>query len=384
MSRENRMLIMFVVGMVTLFTYFRFKYPNMGDVGELRPAQQTPELQVYCDPSVPPEIEQVIRAYELEFGVRIVVDRDPESLKGELAFDAVVDSGRGPFPSAFGVAARFEFPPNDAIAVDSKAMVWRAGIRTLSEVRRAGAARLCRYLVARDKGGSLLAPDDPVLDACDPWVSEPEPEILVWDGLYPFVRLDLDRFAAIEGIRLRVVVGDCSLLSHKLQEQEPFDAIVLWGDACDGLAPPTGWSERRVGERSVAFLTSNENLLIGTENEVNWALTDQLVLFEPLRESLQRASISAQLPPSFRELLERGSTEGLDQMRLLTRALAERPDAVGLVLNGGEVIEGRGLRSGGLSTSSPSWPVRILTAKESRFRFLLARLGKAMSNRSDL
>lgn len=378
------MLIMFVVGMVTMFTYFRFNYPNMGDVGELRPAQRTPELHVYCDPSLPDEIEQVIRSYELEFGVRVLVDRDPESLQRELVFDALITTGRGPFPVALGVVARFEFPPDESVSTEAEDLAWRAGIRTVTEARRVGAARLCRYLVARDRGGSLLAPDDPVLDSCDPWVSDPEPEILVWDGLYPFVRSELDRFASVEGIRLRVVVGDCSLLNHKLQEKELFDAIILWGDACVGLIPPDGWRESQLGERSFAFLTSPENPFVKAPKQVDWARVEQLILFEPLRESLSRDSIGVPLPPPLKSLVERGRAEGFSQMRLLTRALAERPNAVGLVLNGGVVVESRGLRTGPLSNGAPSSPVRILTAEGSRFRFLLARLGNSMRGRSDL
>ncbi|MCS1409439.1 MAG: hypothetical protein M2R45_02620 [Verrucomicrobia subdivision 3 bacterium] len=384
MSRENRMLILFFVGMVALSTYFRIQYPNIGAVDDDRPVQRAPFLRVACADGRMAAVEKVVRAYELEFGVRVRLDRLSEVSGPVVGYDLMI---RGDRPTPAGEAGGVNFFTLGAERDDeigSGRVVLTAVGFSVTASRRHGAARLARYLTARDKGAPIIAPDAAAQLVADPWIEKPEPIVLVWEAVFPFLQSALRRFEANEGVRLRLMVGDCAFVSRKVEGAGMIDAVVSLGDNCGMGGVVSGWDTKRVSERRLVMLTRQEQerepFIGGDSREGQKPLnlgivdgTDGLIM-----KRLWQSSLPASLLERWREQTVREYARPHD----LLHGLARYELDVGIAVEWPAAREDARIKLEPIPGESVTLPIVLSVSERSNHRRLLFRLGASM-DRSD-
>ena len=367
MSRENRMLVMFVVGMVVLFTVFRIQFPNLGRVDELRPAERTPLLRVRGEPELLERLEKASRSYELEFGVRILLGggdmQSPEVTGAHLwvGWAGAVDPRSEPLVHRFSVPKKMQSPgPEDFPTIV-------IGIIESDLTYQQGAARFARYLLAEDRGFPLIHPEGSAGGRLDAWQAEPEPSLVVPDRLYPIFRDSLEAFEALEGIRFRLVVGNCALVAWKMGEQERVDGLLVDPTSCPLPAIGKGW---RIQERLPLRLSLLSSMLESEETK-----PAELVLVRGTRSSILEMTADSGLA-DWRGRLEEGRFIEVNRMRDVQRKIANEPGNRGLILSPPAMEWTAGLRRDPVDSLSKRPGVQLVVSDSSLHPHLLARLGK--------
>lgn len=369
MSRENRMLVMFAVGVMLLFTYFRVQYPNMGEIEELRPAQEAPLLQVVCDPELRATLEKIVRSYELEFGVRIVLDSEEQASEKLSQADLFIalgdDQGVRGVPLAENVVHWFDHQlPED----DTRGGSVHIGLVDHDESRRKGSARLARYILARDRGLPILTGEAD--DQADLWSVDPEVSLVIWQGLYSHYQAKLEEFQRMEGVAVRVVVADCSLLASKVADPVGVDAIVYPNLNCLGESELVGWEQTAGGEL--------ELVLVGQRGD---GRRETLIPPETQRVSLVSPVGFSELlsDQALRHITGRKLSQAVTEYSRLTALLGEirsNPDTLGIMFKTLEPEDVEDLQTQEVLDPMGSVGMTLYSSTESTSKQLIGRLGR--------
>jgi hypothetical protein len=380
MSKENRMLVMFFAGMVLLFTYFRFQYPNIGGGEQLRQNPQAPMIRVLSESGLMAGVEKVARSYELEFGVRVILESS-ESVSGANSdFDLLVREGDGVFEVDEGTVHLFSLPawhPEKPARVDSS---WQIGVRSVSEIRQIGATKFARYLMANDRGLRLVSPELELKQSADTWMSEPVPTLVVWDAVFPFVQSVVGRFEKLEGVSIRLVVGDCSIVSAKLNENKETDGVLVLGAGCNEGETISGWEPLSLGNRSIVILRSSQHPV--NENDDQWYTRQNLSigslsgLYLPLMEAVNTGPFPAEL----KGILTNSAPKNYSRLRDLLEGIAKNPDMIGVTIELPGADLGDEISVNAISGSEPGIPLRLWVAENSIYKHLLSRLAQVIAS----
>lgn len=375
MSRENRMLLLLFVGMAALFTFFRVRYPNIGGVDGKHPAMQTPALRVACEAERLPAVGKVARAYELEFGVRVILDSVSDALVPKKEYDLVI-RGNQPAPSGSLGGNQFLVTITSADGETEGQTALRATIFSTAVSRKQSACRFVRYLLARDKGLPLVVSDESAIANADPWIAEPQPAVLVGEAAFPFLRPELKRFEENEGVRLLLRTGDCDFLSRKANADKTADAVISLGTDCGlGVASPR-WRPMPIPSRQIVlitlrqrepFLNASDSIRLGGVRGINELILKQMPQHawpRPLRQILASQSLAEYAKP-----------------QSLLRAVAQRKIDVGIAVEWPDARADSQIRLQALPHAAARLPVFFWISQNSNYRQLLSRLCASISRR---
>ncbi len=380
MSRENRMLLMFFFGMVSLFTYFRIQYPNQGEVERQLPSDLSPEVWVRCDSGLLDGVTKVARSYELEAGVRIVLEEAAQTTHAIAEFDIlIVPASDASELNEARAVTRMTLTAPDA---DESAGGWELGVREVDRRRNSGALRFARYLTARDRGQLVLFSNDSgdsgesekSRGEGDLWVEEPTPELLVWEGVYPFFDRELERFARTERVQFRTMVGACRLLSQKLTLGERVDAVLGFGATCEFSESLADWQSHLLATRQLVLLQPQRSSVDLMSAE--WQPSPDTVLFgldRGLDWFLSRAR-AAELPNSVGKWLRETPVETKRRWGDVKGALFANRSAVALGMDWPGQMINSSLSMHEFGGESGQLELRLWVAPDSDYRRLLGRL----------
>ena len=377
MSRENRMLVMYVAGIVILFTYFRYQYPNIGGGENLRQNPQAPLIRVLSETGLLPEVEKVSRSYELEFGVRVHLDSSERSVETSSDYDMWVASGDGSFPEQTDVVHSFFIPPWHSTARDQVDTPWRIGIRSVSEMRRVGAAKFARYLMASDRGLSIVSPDLKLNQSADPWDSEPAPTLIVWEGVFPFIQSAVKKFEQLEGASLRLIVGDCSLVDAKLRNNKEADGALILGGVCSDREVVEGWDALSLGTRSIVMLSSRQNPSLGIEGQWDTNRNVSIGSLEGLYPPLLEVINEGQVAPTLRDLLTTDSPSNYRRFRDLVGGVVNRPELIGLSIDWPLMELAEGITAAPVGKAEIS--LDLWVSEDSKYKHVLSRFAQMLA-----
>ena len=374
MSRENRMLLMYFVGVVLLFTYFRIQFPNIGRVDDGARSRRAPEISVLVADSLSPEVEKVARSYELEFGVRVILSSDAAAGEELEDPDLFVGGAEPLWSENDGVECTIEYPawrPDEASESDAE---FRLGICSHSDARRHGAARFGRYLVAQDRGLPLLLKEQEPDAGGDLWSDDPVAIVVVWEGILPAVRETLQDFEGMEGITLQVLVGDCALIERKLSAEEHVDGIIGLSGVCQGEELVAGWTELGLGAGQFVFLSSSDSAPVTASD---WQPTGETRIggLRGAQLLLISGRLAESLPGSFLRLLEQGEPGNFVRLGDLVGEIRGNSQQIGFAVSGDYLGAVEGVRIEPCPASLEKPKLRMLLSHESTHQHLLARLG---------
>lgn len=377
MSRENRMLLLLFVGMAALFTFFRIRYPNIGGVDGEHPAMQTPALRVACEAEHLPAVGKVARAYELEFGVRVMLVGVSGELAPQKEYDLVIRGSQPAKGGSFG-ANQFLVKIPWADSEKESRTVLRATVFSVADARKRGASRFARYLLARDKGLPLVVPNAFAFANADPWTEEPRPSVLVWEAAFPFLRSELKRFEENEGVRLLLTTGDCGLLSQKANEDKTADAVISFGADCGfGVADPR-WRLMPIPGRKIVLATSRRRGPFLDEGATQ-ASSLRIGGVRGIHEVILKQTPQRAWPRRLRPLLAAQSLAEYAKPQSLLRAVAQRKIDLGIVAEWPEARENSQVRLEALPHAGARLPVFFWISPNSDYRQLLSRLRASMN-----
>ena len=379
MSRENRMLLLLFVGMAALFTFFRVRYPNIGvSANEEHPAMQTPALQVACETKHLPAVEKVARRYELEFGVQVTLAGIPVDVVREEEYDLVIRRSQ-PDPSQSGHLGENQFLATIPSADGGKESqtILRATVFSTTNAKKQGASRFARYLLARDKGLPLLAPDKSAANA-DPWNENPQPTVLVEEAAFPFLQPELKHFEENEGVRLLLTTGNCDFLSRKAHATKTVDAVISFGANCDlGVAAPR-WRPMPIPSRQIVLATSRQSKPFLDEGAFQ-PVSLRLGSVRGIHKILLKQTPQHAWPQRFRQLLSAQSPAEYAKPQSLLRAIAQRKIDVGIILEQTNQQTNPQIRLETLPNAAARLPILFWISQNSNYRQLLSRLCASMS-----
>ena len=374
------MLVMFFTGMVLLFTYFRFQYPNIGGGENLRRNPQAPMIRVLSESELMPGVEKAARSYELEFGVRVILESSESLSDADLNFDLLVESGKGMFGEDVGAVHHFSVPswhPDEGDSVDNS---WRIGVRSVSQIRQIGAAKFARYLTASDRGLRLVSPDLELTQDADLWMMEPTPTLVVWDAVFPFVQSVVEKFEKLEGVSLRLVVGDCLLVSAKFLENKEADGLLVLGAGCSGEEANVGWESLSVGTRSIVTLMSSQHSEVGNDDQ--WYAKQDVSIgsLEGLYPPLLEAVSSGAFPVGLRDFLTNSSPKNYSRLRDLLEGIALDPNMIGVTIDLPSADLGDGVSVRAIGGSEVEVPLSLWISENSTYKHLLSRLAQLIAS----
>jgi len=379
MSKENRMLVMFFAGMVILFTYFRFQYPNIGGGENLRQNPQAPMIRVLSESELMPGVEKVARSYELEFGVRVILESFENVSDANSGYDLLVESGYGMFGGDTGVVHHFSIPPWHPEEGESVDTSWRIGVRSVSQIRQIGAAKFARYLTANDRGLRLVSPDIELKQSADLWMTEPTPTLVIWDAVFPFVQSVVEKFEKLEGVSLQLLVGDCSLVSAKFLENKETDGVLVLGAGCSENGTKVGWESLSVGTRAIVMLRSNQHPVEGDDDpwyaRQNVSVGSLEGLYSPLLEAVSEGPF----PVGMRDFLMNSSPNNYSRLRDLLEGIAKDPNMVGVTIELPSADLGDGFDAKTISGNEAGIPLKLWVAENSSYKHLLSRLAQLIA-----
>ena len=366
------MLAMYFVGVVLLFTYFRFQYPNIGRHDEGRPHEQAPEISVLVSDALMPRVEKVARSYELEFGVRVLLETAGSDFSGADESDLLVRSESERFPADIGIAHRISFPSFSRDFEPAGESRWELGARAVSDSRRDGAVRLARYLSASDRGLPIVFPDEN-LEMADPWALDPTPTIVVWEGAFPLLRSALRDFEQMEGSKLSLVVGDCLAVSQKMGDLGGVDGIVVFDGICQSSEEP-GWDEVVMTQQPLIVLSSvHRGAILGDGVSVEGGAL-MLGLLPGMSAALEKPGCLRALPRSFQDLIQQGKAVQFSRSNDLIRGILNDPRLVGISLFGSVDERNKEVKAEPVLESDSVFELRMRISQESSYRHMLLRL----------
>jgi hypothetical protein len=380
MSKENRMLVMFFAGMVLLFTYFRFQYPNIGGGENLRRNPQAPMIRVLSESELMPGVEKVARSYELEFGVRVILESSENVSDANSDYDLLVESGDGMFGRNTGVVHHFSIPPWHPEEGESVDTSWRIGVRSVSHIRQIGAAKFARYLTANDRGLRLVSPDIELKQSADLWMTEPMPTLVIWDAVFPFVQSVVGEFEKLEGASIRLVVADCPLVSAKLSKNKEADGVLVLGTGCTGDGTNDGWDPLSMGTRSIVMLTSSQHPDGGDVDQ--WFAKENVSVgsLGGLYSLLLEAVNEGPFPVGLRDFLTNSTPKNYSRLRDLLGGIARNPDMIGLTIELPSADLGDGIRVRAIGGSEAGIPLSLWVSENSSYKHLLSRLAQLIAS----
>ena len=374
------MLVMFFTGMVLLFTYFRFQYPNIGGGENLRRDPQAPMIRVLAGSELMPGVEKVARSYELEFGVRVILESSESFSDADSDYDLLVKSGKEEFDGNADTVHHFSIPPWHPENKGSVETSWNIGVCSVSEIRQIGAAKFARYLTANDRGLRLVSPDIELVQPADVWMTEPMPTLVIWEAVFPFVQSVVEKFEKLEGVSLHLVVGDCPLVSAKLSENKEADGVLVLGAGCTEGEAISSWDSLSLGTRSIVMLSSGQNPEVGNDDQW-YARNDVSVgslagLYSPLLETVSEGPF----PVGLKDLLTNSSPENYSRLRDLFEGIAKNPKMVGVTINlpSADIRDGINVRA--IDGSGAGVPLKLWVSENSIYKHLLSRLAHLIAS----
>ena len=379
MSRENRILAMYFVGVVLLFTYFRFQYPNIGKHNEVRSNEQAPLISVVVGERLSSRVEKVARSYELEFGVRIMLEESNEDFSGAADSDLIIRSGSESFPDGIGIVHRMSFLSFQPDKEDVPEHLWELGVRAISDARQDGAVRFARYLMAADRGLPIVFPDES-LEISDPWAVDPVPTILVWEGAYPLLKTHLRDFELVEGSKLSLVVADCASASQKMRNSGETDGVIVFNEICPA-SEIAGWDEVSINSYPLVLLSSMDRdpvLNAGVEVGAEAVL---LGLLPGMSMALERPGVLEALPRSLQNIIQQGDEVQYSRSRDLINGILEDSNVVGVSISGAGREGSGGVRGEPILHDASVFELRMRVSKESSYRHLLLRLSSFLARK---
>ncbi len=373
MSRENRILLLLFVGIAALFTYFRIRYPNLGGADAGQPALQAPVLQVDCEAALLPAVERVARAYELESGVRVILNgvSDPKEMS-----DLVIRGGKDE-PAAGGFSGVNQFLVKTRSATGGDRVALQATVFSIADAQRLGACRFARYLIARDRGLPIVVPDKAAIAEADSWTEAPQPAVAIWQTAFPFLKSELERFKANEGVRLRLLLGDCGFVAQRAGESKTIDAVISLGDDCGLGSGGSDWHPLRIPERPIVLITSRERKPLFAADRVE-AASLRLGGVKGMQASILERADSSALPPGLAKLLIEQTVAEYDGPQSLWRGVARHEVDGGIAAAWPEAQADSRIRIEPLRDESARLPVIFWISSQSNHRQLLTRLAASM------
>ena len=374
------MLLLLFVGMAALFTFFRVRYPNLGGgANEEHPAMQTPTLQIACETKHLPAVEKVARRYELEFGVQVTLAGVSVDVVPEEEYDLVIRRSQ-PDPSQSRPLGENQFLATIPSVDGEKESqtILRATVFSTTNARKQGASRFARYLLARDKGLPLLAPDKSSNANADPWNENPQPTVLVEEAAFPFLQPELKHFEENEGVRLLLTTGDCDFLSRKARADKTVDAVISFGADCDlGVAAPR-WRPMQIPSRQIVLATSRQSKPFLDKGATQPASL-RLGGVRGIHNLLLKQTPQHAWPQRLRQLLVAQSTAEYAKPQSLLRAIAQRKIDVGIILEQPNQQANSQIRLETLPNAAARLPILFWISQSSNYRQLLSRLCASMS-----
>ncbi len=370
------MLLLLFVGMAALFTFFRIRYPNIGGVAGKHPAMQTPALRVACEAEHLPAVGKVARAYELEFGVRVMLAGVSGAKK---KYDLVIRGSQpDPAPSSSLGGNQFLVTLPSADSEKEVRTILRATVFSTTNAQKQGASRFARYLFARDKGLPLLVPNKSAVANADPWNENPQPTVLVWEAAFPFLQPELKLFEENEGVRLLLMTGDCEFLSRKAHADKTVDAVISFGANCDlGVAHPR-WRPMPIPSRQIVLATSRQSGPFLDEG-ASPAASLRLGGIRGINELILQQMPHHAWPQRLRQLLISQSPAEYAKPQSLLRAVAQRKIDVGIALEWPNAPANSQIRLEALPNAAARLPLLFWISQNSNYRQLLSRLCASMS-----
>lgn len=380
MSRENRMLLLLFVGMAALFTFFRIRYPNIGGVDSKHPAMQMPILRVACEAEHLPAVGKVARAYELEFGVRVMLASISGALVPKKEYDLVIRGSQldpAERSSLGGNQFLVAIPPTDSEKEGRTALL--ATVFSVENARKRGASRFARYLLARDKGLPLVVPDEFAAANADPWTEEPQPAVFVWEAAFPFLQPELKRFEENEGVRLLLTTGDCNFLSRKAKEDKTVDAVISLGADCGLGIADSRWRPMQIPSRRIVLATSRRRSPFLNEG-ASQASFLRLGGVRGIHEIILKQMPQHAWPRRLRQLLSAQSLAEYAKPQSLLRAVEQRKIDLGIVVDWPQARENSQIRLEALPNAVARLPILFWISQSSNHRQLLSRLCASMNH----
>lgn len=373
------MLLLLFVGMAALFTFFRVRYPNLGGVDGKHPAMQTPALRVACEAEHLPAVGKVARAYELEFGVQVMLSSISDAIVPKKGYHLVIRRSQ-PKPTQNRSLDGNQFLVTPPSADDEKEVrtILRATVFATADAQKQGASRFARYLLARDKGLPLLVSNKSAIANADPWIEEPQPSVLVWEAAFPFLQPELKRFEENEGVRLLLTTGDCAFLSRKANANKTVDAVISFGADCDlGVVVPH-WRPMQIPSRQIVLATSRQSVPFLDKSDSQPASL-RLGGVRGIHELILKQTPQPAWPQRFRQLLAAQSPAEYAKPQSLLRAIAQRKIDVGIILEQPNQQTNSQIRLETLPNAAARLPILFWISQNSNYRQLLSRLGASMS-----
>lgn len=375
------MLLLLFVGMAALFTFFRIRYPNIGGVAGKHPAMQTPALRVACEAEHLPAVEKVARAYELEFGVRVMLSGISGAIAPQKEYDLRIRRSQ-PDPAQSGSLGENQFLVTIPSADSEKESqtILSATVFSTTNAQKQGASRFARYLFARDKGLPLLVPNKSATTNADPWNENPQPTVLIWEAAFPFLQPELKLFEENEGVRLLLTTGDCEFLSRKARADKTVDAVISFGADCDlGVAHPR-WHPMPIPSRQIVLATSRQSVPFLDEDS-SPAASLRLGGIRGINEIILQQMPQHIWPQRLRPLLAAQSFAEYAKPQSLLRAIAQRKIDVGIALEQPNQQANPQIRLEALPNAAARLPILFWISQNSNYRQLLSRLSASMSRR---
>lgn len=374
------MLVLLFVGMAALFTFFRIRYPNIGGVDGKHPAMQTPALRVACEAEHLPAVRKVARAYELEFGVRVMLASISGAIAPQKEYDLVIRRSQpDPAPSSSLGGNQFLVTLPSDVEKEGQTIL-RATVYSTTDAQKQGASRFARYLLARDKGLPLLIPNKSAAANADPWNENPQPTVLVGEAAFPFLQPELKLFEENEGVRLLLTTGDCAFLFRKAHADKTVDAVISFGADCDlGVAHPR-WRPMPIPSRQIVLATSRQSVPFLDEG-ASQPIFLRLGSVQGIHDLILKQTPQHAWPQHLRQLLISQSPAEYAKPQSLLRAIAQRKIDVGIILEQPNQQANPQIRIETLPNAAARLPILFWISQNSNYRQLLSRLSASMSRR---
>ncbi len=376
------MLLLFFVGMIALFTFFRVRYPNIGvGANQEHPAMQTPALRVACETKHLPAVGKVARAYELEFGVQVMLTGVSGAIVPEKEYDLVIQRSQ-PEPAQSGSLGGNQFLATIPSADGEKESqtILRATVSSTTNAQKQGASRFARYLLARDKGLPLLVPNKSAADNADPWNENPQPTVLIEEAAFPFLQPELKHFEENEGVRLLLTTGNCEFLSRKTHADKTVDAMISFGADCDLGAAAPRWRPMQIPSRQIVLATSRQSVPFLDEG-ISPPVSLRLGGVRGIHNLILKQMPQHAWPQRVRQLLTAQSPAEYTKPQSLLRAIAQRKIDVGIILEQPNQQANPKIRLQALPNAAAHLPILFWISQNSNYRQLLSRLCASMSRR---
>lgn len=376
------MLLLLFVGMAALFTFFRVRYPNLGGVDGKHPAMQTPALRVACEAEHLPAVGKVARAYELEFGVQVMLSSISDAIVPKKGYDLVIRRSQ-PKPAQSRSLGGNQFLVTLPSADDEKEVrtILRATVFATADAQKQGASRFARYLLARDKGLPLLVSNKSAIANADLWIEEPQPSVLIWEAAFPFLQPELKRFEENEGVRLLLTTGDCAFLSRKANANKTVDAVISFGADCDLVVDSPHWRPmQQIPGWKIVLATSRQSVPFLDKSDSQPASL-RLGGVRGIHELILKQMPQHAWPQHLRQLLAAQSPAEYAKPQSLLRAIAQRKIDVGIILEQPNQQANPKIRIETLPNAADRLPILFWISQNSNYTQLLSRLCASLSRR---